>query len=64
MYCDGLMEAEAALISILEGEFLSLVGDGITSSNGIIRIEGGVPIAMADSSCSRWQQSAVHRSRL
>ena len=48
MYCDGLMEAEAALISILEGEFLSLVGDGITSSNGIIRIEGGVPIAMAD----------------
>ena len=47
MYCDGLMEAEAALISILEGEFLSLVGDGITSSNGIIRIEGGVPIAMA-----------------
>ena len=49
MYCDGLMEAEAALISILEGEFLSLAGDGITSSNGMIRIEGGVPIAMADS---------------
>jgi heat shock protein HslJ len=48
MYCDGLMEAEAALIRILEGEFLSLVGDGITSSNGMIRIEGGVPIAMAD----------------
>lgn len=48
MYCDGLMEAEAALISILEGEFLSLVGDGITSSNGMIRIEGGVPIAIAD----------------
>ncbi|RLT48164.1 MAG: META domain-containing protein [Candidatus Limnocylindrus sp. ZSMar2m-chloro-G89] len=49
MYCDGLMETEAALISILEGEFLSLAGDGITSSNGMIRIEGGVPIAMADS---------------
>lgn len=49
MYCDGLMEAEAALIRILEGEFLSIVGDGITSSNGMIRIEGGVPIAMADS---------------
>ena len=48
MYCDGLIEAEAALISILEGEFLSLVDDGITSSNGIIRIEGGVPIAMPD----------------
>jgi heat shock protein HslJ len=48
MYCDGLMEAEEALISILEGDLLSLVGDGITSSNGIIRIEGGVPIAMAD----------------
>lgn len=49
MYCDGLMEAEAALIRILEGDLLSLVGDGITSSNGMIRIEGGVPIAMADS---------------
>ena len=48
MYCDGLMEAEAALISILEGEFLSIVGDGITSSNGMIRIEGGVPIAIHD----------------
>jgi heat shock protein HslJ len=48
MYCDGLMEAEEALISILEGDLLSLVGDGITSSNGMIRIEGGVPIAMAD----------------
>jgi heat shock protein HslJ len=48
MYCDGLMEAEAALISILEGDFLSIVGDGITSSNGMIRIEGGVPIAIPD----------------
>ncbi len=46
MFCEGLMEAEAALISILEGEFLSIVGDGITSSNGIIRVEGGVPIAI------------------
>ncbi len=48
MFCEGLMEAEAALISILEGEFLSIVGDGITSSNGMIRVEGGVPIAMPD----------------
>jgi len=48
MYCDGLMEAEAALISILEGELLSIVGDGITSSNGMIRVEGGVPIAISD----------------
>jgi heat shock protein HslJ len=48
MYCEGLMEAEAALISILEGENLSIVSDGITSANGIIRIEGGVPIAMPD----------------
>ena len=48
MFCEVLMEAEAALISILEGEFLSIVGDGITSSNGMIRVEGGVPIAMAD----------------
>ena len=48
MFCDGLMEAEAALISILEGEFLSIVGDGITSSNGMIRVEGGVPIAIPD----------------
>jgi len=46
MLCEGLMEAEAALISILEGEFLSIVGDGITSSNGMIRVEGGVPIAI------------------
>jgi heat shock protein HslJ len=46
MFCDGLMEAEAALISILEGENLSIVDDGITSSNGLIRVEGGVPIAM------------------
>ena len=48
MYCDGLMEAEAALISILEGDSLSIVDDGITSSNGMIRVEGGVPIAMPD----------------
>ena len=48
VFCKDLMEAEAALISILEGEFLSIVGDGITSSNGMIRVEGGVPIAMAD----------------
>lgn len=48
MFCEGLMEAEAALISILEGESLSIVGDGITSSNGMIRVEGGVPIAMPD----------------
>jgi heat shock protein HslJ len=46
MFCEGLMEAEAALISILEGEFLSIVGDGITSSNGMIRVEDGVPIAI------------------
>ena len=48
MYCDGLMEAEAALIGILEGENLSIVDDGITSSSGLIRIDGGVPIAMPD----------------
>ena len=48
MFCEGLMEAEAALISILEGEFLSIVGDGITSSNGMIRVEGGVPIAIPE----------------
>lgn len=48
MFCEGLMDAEAALISILEGDFLSIVGDGITSSNGMIRVEGGVPIAMPD----------------
>lgn len=48
MLCEDLMEAEAALISILEGEFLSIVGDGITSSNGMIRVEGGVPIAIPD----------------
>ncbi len=48
MFCEGLMEAEAGLISILEGENLSIVRDGITSANGIIRIEGGVPIAMPD----------------
>lgn len=48
MFCEGLMEAEAGLISILEGENLSIVSDGITSANGIIRIEGGVPIAMPD----------------
>jgi heat shock protein HslJ len=48
MFCEGLMEAEAGLISILEGENLSIVGDGITSANGFIRIEGGVPIAMPD----------------
>ena len=48
MFCEGLMEAEAALISILEGEFLSIVDDGITSSNGMIRVKGGVPIAMPD----------------
>lgn len=46
MYCDGLMEAEAALISILEGDGLALVADGISSANGLIRIDGGVPIAM------------------
>ena len=48
VFCKDLMEAEAALISILEGEFLSIVGDGITSSNGMIRVEGGVPIAIPD----------------
>ena len=48
MFCEGLMEAEAALISILEGQSLSIVSDGITSSNGMIRVEGGVPIAMPD----------------
>ena len=48
MFCEGLMEAEVALISILEGEFLSIVGDGITSSKGMIRVEGGVPIAIPD----------------
>ena len=54
MYCEGLMEAEAALISILEGDLLSIVEDGITSSNGIIRIEGGVAIAMADAVGSQY----------
>ncbi len=48
VFCEGLMEAEGALISILEGENLSIVSDGITSANGIIRVEGGVPIAMPD----------------
>jgi heat shock protein HslJ len=54
MFCEGLMEAEAALISILEGESLSMVGDGITSSNGMIRVEGGVPIAMPDVIASQY----------
>ena len=48
MQCDGLMEAEAALISILEGGELSLTNDGITGSGGLIRIEGGVHLAMPD----------------
>jgi len=46
MHCEGLMDAEAALISILEGENLVLVADGITSSNGLIRVDGGVSIAI------------------
>jgi hypothetical protein len=48
MYCDGLMDAEAALMTILEGEDLRIVSDGITSSAGLIRIDGGVHFAMAD----------------
>ena len=48
MYCDGLMDAEAALTKILEGEDLRIVSDGITSSAGLIRIDGGVHFAMAD----------------
>jgi len=48
MYCDGLMDAEAALTTILEGEDLRIVSDGITSSAGLIRIDGGVHFAMAD----------------
>lgn len=46
MYCEGLMEAEAALILILEGGDLQLTSDGITGSAGLIRIEGGVMLAM------------------
>lgn len=46
MYCDGLMEAEAALITILEGGDLQLTPDGITGAAGLVRIDGGVTIAM------------------
>ena len=48
MACDGLMDAEAALGKILEGEDLRIVADGITSADGLIRIEDGVHFAMAD----------------
>ena len=48
MYCDALMESEAALITILEGGDLALTNDGITGSAGLIRIDGGVHIAMPD----------------
>ena len=48
MYCDGLMDAEAALTTILEGDDLRIVSDGITSASGLIRIDGGVHFAMAD----------------
>jgi heat shock protein HslJ len=48
MFCEGLMDAEAALGKILEGEDLRIVADGITSADGLIRIENGVHFAMAD----------------
>jgi len=48
MFCEGLMDAEAALGKILDGEDLRIVADGITSSAGLIRIDGGVHFAMAD----------------
>ena len=48
MYCEGLMDAESALITILEGGDLALTNDGITGSAGLIRIDGGVHIAMPD----------------
>lgn len=46
MFCEGLMDAEAALISILEGGDLQLTDDGITGSAGLIRVAGGVMVAM------------------
>ena len=48
MFCEGLMEAETALSDILQGEGLQIVADGITSSAGLIRIDGGVAFAAAD----------------
>ena len=48
MFCEGLMDAEAALGKILEGADLRIVADGITSADGLIRIENGVHFAMAD----------------
>ena len=48
MFCEGLMDAEAALGKILEGSDLRIVADGITSADGLIRIENGVHFAMAD----------------
>ena len=48
MFCEGLMDAEGALDKILEGENLEIVADGITSADGLIRIENGVHFAMAD----------------
>ncbi len=50
MFCEGLMDAEAALISVLEGQNLTLIDDGISSSNGMIRIEGGVSVERSISS--------------
>ena len=48
MFCEGLMDAEAALGTILEGEDLRIVADGVTSADGLIRIDNGVHFAMAD----------------
>lgn len=48
MFCEGLMDAEGTLGKILEGEDLRIVSDGITSADGLIRIENGVHFAMAD----------------
>ena len=48
MYCDGLMDAESALITILEGGELALTDDGITGSAGLVRIAGGVHVALPD----------------
>jgi len=48
MFCEGLMDAEAALGKILEGADLRIVADGIASADGLIRIENGVHFAMAD----------------
>lgn len=49
MYCEGLMDAEAALLRILGSDELVLGPDGISGPTGLIRIPGGVALAMAGS---------------